>query len=181
MPNVVLEAIAAGLPVIAPDIGGIGEIIVDGDSGLLLPALTDDDEMAAAYAAAIIRLTDDSALRGRLATGALKRLADRHDPAVFTTAVRTIFGGCEGSEQRPAEHVAFLEEQIAELRRASLAAKARTSPQAVLRLREIESSRGYRLLQRYYALANAPVTRPVIQLMRGIARRVLHLVRRIRK
>jgi glycosyltransferase involved in cell wall biosynthesis len=71
MPNVVLEAIAAGLPVIAPDIGGIGEIIVDGESGLLLPALEDDDEMAAAYAAAITRLADDSALRAKLATGAL--------------------------------------------------------------------------------------------------------------
>jgi glycosyltransferase involved in cell wall biosynthesis len=203
MPNVVLEAIAAGLPVIAPDIGGIGEIIIDGDSGLLLPALQHDDEMAAVYAAAIIRLADDPALRARLVTGALRRLADRHDPAVFTAAVRAIFGGREEGaiKQRPAEHVAFLEEQIASLRRASLVAKARTVPQAALRreiessadlrlretessadlrLREIESSRGYKLLQRYYALAGAPLTGAVIGLMRGAARRVLHLARRIR-
>jgi glycosyltransferase involved in cell wall biosynthesis len=181
MPNVVLEAIAAGLPVIAPDIGGIGEIIADGDSGLLLPALQDDDEMAAAYAAAIIRLAEDPALRARLVTGALRRLADRHDPVAFTKAVHDIFGGCEGGEKRPADHVTFLEQQIADLRRASLAAKVRTTPQAVLRLREIESSRGYRLLQRYYALAYAPLTGPVIRLMRGVALRVSHLVRRIRK
>src|SRR5262249_37559623 len=82
------------------------------------------------------------------------------------------------------ERVAFLEEQIAELRRASMVEKARLIPpqasQAILRLREIESSRGYRLLQSYYALAGSPVTGPVIQRLRRIARPALHLVRRLR-
>jgi len=95
MPNVVLEAIAAGLPVIAPEVGGIGEIIVDGESGLLLPALTDDDEMAAAYAGAIVRLADDSALRAKLVAGALRRLVERHSPAAFAEAAYAIFGNRE--------------------------------------------------------------------------------------
>jgi glycosyltransferase involved in cell wall biosynthesis len=93
MPNVILEAIAAGLPVIAPDVGGIREIIVDGESGLLLPSLTDDAEMAAAYAAAIVRLADNGALRAKIVAGALKRLVDRHSPAAFAEAARAIFGG----------------------------------------------------------------------------------------
>lgn len=92
MPNVVLEAIAAGLPVIAPDVGGIGEIIVGGESGLLLPALSGTEEMAAAYADAVARLADDPALRARLATGALRRLERRHAPAAFAEAARAIFG-----------------------------------------------------------------------------------------
>jgi glycosyltransferase involved in cell wall biosynthesis len=91
MPNVVLEAIAVGLPVIAPDVGGIGEIIVDGESGLLLPSLTSDDEMAAAYVAAIVRLANDSALRAKLVAGALRQLANRHSPAAFAKAAHAIF------------------------------------------------------------------------------------------
>jgi glycosyltransferase involved in cell wall biosynthesis len=100
MPNVVLEAIAAGLPVIAPDVGGIKEIIVDGESGLLLPSLADDAGMAAAYAAAIVRLADDAALRARIVAGALRRLVDRHSPAAFAEAARAIFGGRDGAGQR---------------------------------------------------------------------------------
>lgn len=92
MPNVILEAIAAGLPVIAPDVGGIGEIIVDGESGILLPALPGEEEIAAAYAEAIVRLANDAALRARLAAAALRRLADRHGPATFAETARAIFG-----------------------------------------------------------------------------------------
>jgi len=106
MPNVILEAIAAGLPVIAPDVGGIGEIIVDGDSGLLLPALTNDDEMAAAYVAAIVRLADDPALRAKLVAGALRRLVERHGPTAFAEATRAIFGSREAGATKQCPHSA---------------------------------------------------------------------------
>jgi 2-polyprenyl-3-methyl-5-hydroxy-6-metoxy-1,4-benzoquinol methylase len=110
------------------------------------------------------------------------------------------------------ERVAFLEEQIGELRRASMVEKTRLSIQSlkervaslvaslegqiaesvlaktqleeayqtIAHLRQIESSRGYWLLQRYYVLAGAPITGPVIQLVRRVARSVLHLIRRLR-
>ena len=85
------------------------------------------------------------------------------------------------------ERVAFLEEQILELRRASMVEKARPvlqqtqqAQQAILRLREIESSRGYWALQRYYALAGAPLIGPAIQLLRRISRHAVYLIKRLR-
>lgn len=37
LPNVVLEALVAGLPVVATDVGGVRELIEDGVSGLIVP------------------------------------------------------------------------------------------------------------------------------------------------
>lgn len=37
LPNVVMEGMAAGLPAISTDVGGVGEIIVPGVTGLLIP------------------------------------------------------------------------------------------------------------------------------------------------
>jgi ubiquinone/menaquinone biosynthesis C-methylase UbiE len=85
------------------------------------------------------------------------------------------------STQSLKERVASLEGQIAEFERVSAVEKDRLEEahQSIAHLREIESSRGYRLLQRYYVLAGAPITGPMIQLMRRVARSVLHLIRRL--
>jgi glycosyltransferase involved in cell wall biosynthesis len=52
-PNSVIEAMAARLPVVATNVGGIGEIIEDGRNGLLVPAGNDE-----ALANALLRLID---------------------------------------------------------------------------------------------------------------------------
>jgi N-acetyl-alpha-D-glucosaminyl L-malate synthase BshA len=74
-----LEAMASGVPVIASAVGGLPEVIPDGEAGFLCP-LGDVEEMADAAG----RLLDDAALHARFAAAA-RRLAEtrfRVEPAV---------------------------------------------------------------------------------------------------
>lgn len=66
----ILDAFAAGVPVVATAAGGIPEVVQDGESGLLCPVGD-----AAALARAAMQLLTDHALRTRLAGGARRRLA----------------------------------------------------------------------------------------------------------
>lgn len=65
IPVVVLEAMAARVPVVATAVGGTPEVVEEGVTGLLAPA-----EDAAALAAAMVRLAGDEALRTRLVQAA---------------------------------------------------------------------------------------------------------------
>jgi glycosyltransferase involved in cell wall biosynthesis len=66
--RVVVEAMAAGLPVVGVRGGGVGEIVLDGETGLLS---SPDD--AGALAANIARLLRDESLRVRLGAAARRR------------------------------------------------------------------------------------------------------------
>ena len=90
IPNVVPEAASFGLPIIAPDVGGIAEFVVDRVTGLLLPSVDDDDEMAARYAVAIGTLVSDPSLGARLAVAAARRLETMFSPASHQDAVRSL-------------------------------------------------------------------------------------------
>ncbi len=63
------EASACGLPVVATTVGGIPEIVVDGETGLLVPP-----EDPAALARALERLIADPGLRSRLGTAGRRRI-----------------------------------------------------------------------------------------------------------
>lgn len=63
--NVVIEAWAAGVPVVATAADGPAALIADGASGILVPL----EGGASALAAAISRVADDAELRARLAAG----------------------------------------------------------------------------------------------------------------
>jgi glycosyltransferase involved in cell wall biosynthesis len=60
-PNSLIEAMAAARPVVATPAGGVGDAVVDGISGILVPPAN-----AAALAAALRTLAADAALRRRL-------------------------------------------------------------------------------------------------------------------
>jgi glycosyltransferase involved in cell wall biosynthesis len=69
-----LEAAAAGKPIVASRIGGLTDVVVDGETGLLvLPGSRDD------LAAAMQRLLDDEGLRQKMGEAA-KRRADEFRP-----------------------------------------------------------------------------------------------------
>lgn len=66
VPQVLIEACAAGTPVVATDVGGVRAALAGGEAGLLVPP--DDRD---ALVAAIRRLTEDGALRRKLAARGL--------------------------------------------------------------------------------------------------------------
>jgi glycosyltransferase involved in cell wall biosynthesis len=79
-PHTVVEALAVGCPVIATSVGGVPEVIRDGENGLLVPPRD-----PGALAAAIARFFGDADLRARLAAAAAPSVADSSEDAVFAT------------------------------------------------------------------------------------------------
>lgn len=69
LPISVLEAMAAERPVIATAIGGTEEVVIDGESGLLVPPAEPE-----AMASALRRLLEDAGLRARLAAAGRARV-----------------------------------------------------------------------------------------------------------
>lgn len=69
-----VEAMATGLPVITTATGGIPDIVVDGETGWLVPR-----EDLAAIADRLRRLRDDPALRLRMGAAARRRAEQRYD------------------------------------------------------------------------------------------------------
>ena len=67
IPNKVFQALACGVPVITADTPAARELLVDGQSALLVPP-----GQPKALAAAVRRLAEDPALAGRIAAGGLR-------------------------------------------------------------------------------------------------------------
>jgi len=84
--QVVAEGMAAGKPVVATAGGGVPEIIVDRDSGLLVP-MGD----ASAMAEAIERLADDVDLRHRIGAAARKRIEEKFTIARTARGVEAVW------------------------------------------------------------------------------------------
>jgi glycosyltransferase involved in cell wall biosynthesis len=77
-PLVIIEAMAAGLPVISTPAGGAVDVVDDGKTGLVLQEATPE-----ALGEAIVRLVDDPELRQRLGAEALRRHSEQYTRQAF--------------------------------------------------------------------------------------------------
>ena len=83
----VIEAMLSGLPVVASDINGPREQVVDGATGLLVPA-----RKAAPLAAALARLAADPGQRARMGAAGRARALERYDEAKITARTLDLLG-----------------------------------------------------------------------------------------
>ncbi len=97
IPVALMEAMAAGVPVVATRLSGIPELVVDGESGLLVP-----ERDPAALADAMARLAGDAALGARLAYGGRIAVQERFDRARNVEALEALLVGGPGRVGRPA-------------------------------------------------------------------------------
>lgn len=86
LPILTLEAMRAGVPVVAPDVGGLGEVIEDGESGLLVDARSPDDIARAAR-----RVLEDASLRNRLARGGRERVCSAFSEDGMLAGIREVY------------------------------------------------------------------------------------------
>ena len=86
MPNALIEAMATGLPVVASSVGGIGEVVADGRTGLLVPAGD-----CAALAERIGRLMDSPTLAATLGDAARLEIQSRYSFTRMVNAFESIY------------------------------------------------------------------------------------------
>jgi glycosyltransferase involved in cell wall biosynthesis/uncharacterized membrane protein len=94
-PVSILEAMAAGLPVVATDVGGVGESVLDGQTGVLVPAGD-----VAALATAVERLLENAQLRRRLGDAGRARARELFDLPRFRAAHLELYQRELGRPQR---------------------------------------------------------------------------------
>jgi glycosyltransferase involved in cell wall biosynthesis len=85
-PYVILEAMSLGLPIVASDVGGVGEALAE-DSGVLVPPRDHG-----ALARALIELLGESERRARLGASALEHQRLRFDLALMVKGMEAVYG-----------------------------------------------------------------------------------------
>jgi glycogen(starch) synthase len=90
--TVAAEAAARGVPVVATSVGGLREVVVDGETGTLVPPGN-----PAALAAAIAPYLDDRALRARVGAAAHARALQRFAPGPYADRVDAVLREAVGS------------------------------------------------------------------------------------
>jgi glycosyltransferase involved in cell wall biosynthesis len=86
LPKAVLEAMSSGKPVVATDIPGCREAVVDGETGFLVPPRTPE-----ALAAALERLIADPALRARMGAAGRRRVEENFSDAIICAATLKVY------------------------------------------------------------------------------------------
>lgn len=86
MPNVAIEAMAAGVPVVATAVGGTPEVVLHGETGLLVPA-----NNPAAFAGAMATVIADDALRARMGAAGRTRAEESFTVQAMVRRTETIY------------------------------------------------------------------------------------------
>jgi glycosyltransferase involved in cell wall biosynthesis len=87
LPHAAVEALAVGTPVVSTSVGGVPEVVHDGENGLLVPP----NDVAALTGALRAILTDDD-LRSRLAAGAKPSVAAIGRDTIYERLERILLG-----------------------------------------------------------------------------------------
>ncbi len=85
IPNVLVEAMSLGVPVVSTTISGIPELVIDGQTGLLAPPRDPQ-----ALATALAQLLDDPSLRARLAAEARRHVTAEFDLTTNATKLKAL-------------------------------------------------------------------------------------------
>lgn len=88
IPLSILEAMACGIPVVAPKVGGIPEIISNGVDGVLV-----DGRKPADFVDACVGLMENSGLRARIRKNASKTIAERFNDSTMAAAYLAAYRG----------------------------------------------------------------------------------------
>jgi glycosyltransferase involved in cell wall biosynthesis len=94
-PTTLLEAMAAGLPVVATAVGGIPEIVEDGVTGVLVPAPPTADAVVEALAP----LLDDAERRRELGAAGRKRFEREFTAEAYARRMRKIYENALGGRR----------------------------------------------------------------------------------
>jgi len=93
-PVALIEAMAAGIPVLSTDVGGVADLVAHEETGWLVPS-GDPDAMASG----IRRLLSDRILGARLAAAGQVAALDRHDVARLISRVEVLYADVLAKKQ----------------------------------------------------------------------------------
>jgi glycosyltransferase involved in cell wall biosynthesis len=100
VPVSVLEAMAAGLPVVATAVGGLPEVVVDGVTGFLVPRSGSRDGLARALAERVTRLLCDPELRSAMGEAGVRRVERVFSIDVVARTLLTAYERCVAGRHR---------------------------------------------------------------------------------
>jgi glycosyltransferase involved in cell wall biosynthesis len=86
-PTALLEAMAAGVPIVATAVGGIPEMVESGTGGVLIPS----PPQAPALAEALVPLLEDERLRRRIGERGRERFARDFTAEAWATRMRAVY------------------------------------------------------------------------------------------
>lgn len=101
LPVVLMEALAAGKPVICTQVAGVAELVEDGVSGFIVP-VSDD----ATLAQRIGHLADNAELRHSMGIAGRQKVRDAFDVRVEAGRIGTLFANQGSADVRPAPYAA---------------------------------------------------------------------------